>query len=108
MNEWPKITKDTPVEVMRKTHQKIWQYVMDHDEKPDCLYISKCVACEYVFRSNKGCEQCPIEWPGSGNCFKPDGLYRQWLKFMSTEQYSRARQLARLIRDVKWKGENSV
>lgn len=45
---WPEITKNTPIEKVKKIHQQIWNYVIEHGKKPKTPYYFDCVACEYA------------------------------------------------------------
>lgn len=104
---WPEITKDTPLTEVKRIHQAIWDYVIEHGEKPNTPYMSNCIACEYahwiLFRN---CDCCPVYWPAIKNgsrfctgCFSGDGLYSKWcLNKLNV-------QLAKQIRDLPFKYE---
>lgn len=107
-NEWPIITKDTPLEEIKAIHQRIWDYVIEHGKKPETPYVSNCVACEYddlFFLSLPGnCYFCPIIWP-NGCCFSFHGnwLYSKWQKEKNPEKKT---ELAHQIRDLPFKYES--
>lgn len=46
--KYSKITKDTPIEELKRIHQAIWDYVIENNRKPCTPYVSNCVACEYA------------------------------------------------------------
>lgn len=117
---WPKITKDTPIEEVKKIHQQIWDYVIEHGEKPMTPYASDCAACEYDELYEGRCRSCPIVWPADdddeGRCCNipldddaPEnwwtrpvsGLYGRWDRSTGEERT----ELARQIRDLPWKFE---
>lgn len=99
MDEWPKINEYTPVEVVKETHQRIWQYVIDFGEKPITPYLSNCAACN----GSESCIECRIDWPEGKRCDSYDGLYYSWLFAKRLCKKDEARHFAELIRDVKFK-----
>lgn len=105
---WPEITKDTPIEEVKKIHQRIWDYAIEHGHKPDTPYKCNCVACEYDEKHICLCRSCPIVWPeninGDNYCCDIDsysGLHDLWIKATDKEKT----ELARQIRDLPWKFE---
>ena len=116
--DWPKITKDTPMEELKRIHQTIWDYAIEHGKKPETPYFLDCVACEWCklcFGNPHGqkCSHCPIIWPGNSDhpcCVSPqdDGLYDLFCH--SSRSYLRSgrderKVFAKLIRDLPWKFE---
>lgn len=115
--EWPEITTDTPIEEVKRIHQKIWDYAIKHEEKPETPYKCDCAACEYVKQScveRFDCQFCPIIWPknakGNQVCDKEGGLYVLWdlacwdAKFRNGDP-QKSTELAHQIRDLPWKFE---
>lgn len=103
---WPEITKDTPIEEVKRIHQRIWDYAIEYGTKPVTPYASFCAACAYIKARLELCKDCPIIWP-NGKCFGGrygDGyLYSEW--FNSTDKQKT--ELARQIRDLPWKFESN-
>lgn len=104
--EWPKITKETPLEEIKAIHQRIWDYVIEHGKKPDTPYHGDCAACEYdnVMSINDidNCSKCPIAWPGDVKCGSIESLYRKRCLEQGLEKEI---ALARQIRDTPFKYE---
>ena len=103
--KWPKITKDTPMEELKRIHQAIWDYAIEHGEKPETPYRSNCIACEWGDMHENHCLSCPIIWPGNrgcNSCLEEGGLYRQFYQDCSILDKA---ELAKQIRDLPWKFE---
>lgn len=104
--EWPKINADTSIEEVKKIHEDIWNYAIEHGEKPETPYASDCAVCEYVIMSAKFCRDCPIIWPENSDrfrvCYGVEGLYNKWDSKIGQEKT----ELARQIRDLPWKFES--
>lgn len=98
---WPKITEDTPLEEIKKIHQRIWDYAIEYGHRPETPYMSDCIACEYDDLHKRGCCSCPILWPDA-HCHS-GGLYTKWRNTIGDEKI----ELARQIRDLPWKFENN-
>lgn len=108
---WPEITKDTPLTEVKRIHQAIWNYVIEHGEKPDTPYHGDCVGCEYEFLYPRSidtlCKICPIYWPktadGTRSCIGDcnSGLYD---RFMNGGDFERL-EVAKQIRDLPFKYE---
>lgn len=99
---WPKITKNTPLEEIKRTHQQIWQYVVENGEKPNTPYLHHCVLCEYASiirgESKKGiCNYCPVDVYNASCCL--NGLFRKWA--FGTDEIKEL--YAKAIRDVPFK-----
>ena len=73
--DWAKITKDTPLEEIKRIHQTIWDYAIENGRKPDTPYVCNCAACEWhcIHTGNRpgnyGIDNlcydgCPIAWDG--------------------------------------------
>lgn len=108
--KWPEITKDTPIEEVKRIHQAVWDYVVEHGEKPITPYRMDCICCEYVFIHKNKCNFCPILWPadefGDRYCCMAHpniGLYDRWIEAVGGEKI----ELASQIRDLPWKFENN-
>lgn len=108
--DWPEITKDTPLTEVKRIHQTIWDYVIEHGEKPDTPYRGDCIGCEYDILYNKSldsCEFCPIYWPktidGAHSCVGEydSGLYD---RFMNGGDFERL-EVAKQIRNLPFKYE---
>lgn len=103
---WPKITKDTPLEEVKRIHQKIWDYAIEHGEKPSTPYRNDCAACEYCHVT---CKHCPIDWKDDLIgivLFGCSRLYRAWNGAQHiSENEERAISLAKKIRDIPFKYE---
>lgn len=115
--DWPKISKDTPLTEVKRIHQAIWDYVIEHGKKPDTPYRCDCAGCEYdslyeiKFEgcTHEECERCPIYWPETeetGNkhfCVgvKKFGLFDKWLCAKGEEKV----EIAHQIRDLPFKYE---
>lgn len=103
--EWPRITIKTPIEEVKKIHQRIWDYAIEHGEKPITPYLADCVACAYDALYENDCKDCPIIWPKNEyeqtGCCGSNGLHTRWL-FADGEEKT---ELARQIRDLPWKFE---
>lgn len=103
--EWPKITKDTPIEEVKRIHQQIWDYAIEYGHKPFTPYVYDCICCVYDNLYGRTCNFCPILWPinddGGPYCCSPNGLYLKWSYASGDEQT----ELARQIRDLPWKFE---
>lgn len=101
---WPEITKDTPLEEIKRIHQQIWQYVVENGKKPATPYLFSCSACEYVAEFTDSwelghCDICPIAWGERRSKIEPCGeLYYQWSEFPTKET-------AEQIRDIPFKYE---
>lgn len=98
--EWPEITKDTPIEEVKRIHQQIWDYVIEQGYKPNVPYVAKCAACAYNEAHFENCRDCPIVWPNDV-CYGKAGLFDMWEKEYGQEKT----ELARQIRDLPWKFE---
>lgn len=100
--EWPEITKDTPMEELKRIHQQIWDYAIVFGYKPKTPYKSNCVACHWKSVHKKTCRHCPIIWPGK---FIPYlcifSLYGEW----TTATEDKKVELAKQIHDLPWKFE---
>lgn len=111
---YPVITKRTVLEELKHVHQEIWNYVIEHGEKPQTIYRNDCVCCEYVMLENRyknltreKCDKCPILWPQNLKkmryCDGPGGIYTTWhLCNIPNER----QKLAKQIRDLPWKFES--
>lgn len=118
---WPEISKDTPIEEVKRIHQKIWDYVIEHGEKPDTPYTFDCVACEYAslkidthkmvdviddfknhYEAHNFCYNCPIKWPNNQWCPSLDSIFRKWF---DENGPSNMANIAKQIRDLPWKFE---
>ncbi len=112
---YPKVTADTPIEELQDIHKRIWDYTIQHGEKPDNPYIDKCVACEYAcgicgFDSElenrpailtdiiELCNNCPIKWEDGLICYQTGSLYRRWY-FSYGDIHD---EYAKQIRDVEF------
>lgn len=115
--QWPEITKDTPLTEVKRIHQQIWDYVIEHGEKPNTPYYYDCVGCEVAILFPKLFENpdttcldnidysfCPICWPENISnkkmCIR-GGLYTKWFFTSGQEKANIARQ----IRDLPFKYE---
>lgn len=108
---WPEITKDTPLTEVKRIHQAIWDYIIEHGEKPDTPYLFNSVACEYdcIFNKNEPvCVHCPIFWEKNWDkktahpiCRGSNGIYTKW--YMASRE--EANKLAQQIRDLPFKYE---
>lgn len=108
---WPKITKDTPLTEVKRIHQAIWDYAIEHGEKPETPYNSNCAACNYAKMlsqfGDEYCSRCPIVWPRIptsvyiNRCFSTGGPYSKWRNSTGEEKT----ELARQIRDLPFKYE---
>lgn len=102
---WPKITKDIPMEELKRIHQAIWDYVIKYGKKPKTPYLLGCVCCAYDSWYLNDCNYCPIIWPknlfGHATCAGDNGLHTQWLRAIGEEKTALAHQ----IRDLPWKFE---
>lgn len=84
--DWPKITKDTPVEEVFEIHRRIWDDVLTRFEKtgelekPDTPYVSDCVLCQYA---HMDCFYCPADWGSKKDDTPHDcvssGMFRQFM-----------------------------
>lgn len=111
----PETTKDTPIEEVKRIHQRIWDYVIKYGEKPETSYPSSCVACAYtrIHDDAGSCNRCPILWPkfNARRCCinNGSGLYDIYLKLLCYKHPIRdrikMRILAKQIRDLPWKFE---
>lgn len=102
--EWPEITKETPLEEIKRIHQRIWDYVIEHGEKPKTPYIANCVVCEsrHIQNADFICMKCPIAWPNNLTCMDYYNLYCLWARQKDREK---SVKLARQIRDLPFKYE---
>lgn len=121
---WPEITKDTPLTEVMRIHQQIWDYVIEHGEKPDealVQYAFGCSACEYaesvsrqqyeivavcddfgnIYQTNNFCLSCPIKWPNNQHCPSRDSIFRRWIE----EDSFKKSNIAKQIRDLPFKYE---
>lgn len=105
---WPEITSDTPLEVVRDIHRRIWDYVIEHGEKPDTPYKLDCVLCSY----SKDCENCPARWSlletdeGDPPCLNYDSPYYDWCTWSLIENDSEiVKEYAIKVRDIPFKEE---
>lgn len=102
---WPEITKDTPLTEVKRIHQAIWDYVIEHGKKPDTPYHYDCVACTYDNLYSIDCSTCPIIWPknrdGENICTGFHGVYTKWVSKTGKEKT----ELACQIRDLPFKYE---
>lgn len=99
----PKITKDTPLEEIKRIHRQIWKYVVKIGRKPYTPYCFHCVDCEYVRvteNSLLNCyNKCPIAWFSTTEDGLPCGTeFYQWLDCQTKET-------AEKIRDIPFKYE---
>lgn len=118
--DWPKITKDTPLEEIRRIHKAIWQYVVENRYKPDTPYRNNCVLCEHTLNLNQGlCINCPAKWKTEGipyeadNCYQKGSPYYWWKRYiwggfdqnvdLKDISYTET-QLAEMVRDIPFKG----
>lgn len=104
--EWPEITAETPLSEVKRIHQLIWDYVIEHREKPETPYRNNCVLCQYALSKQRWysdlgdmCKYCPVKWPDekkytNGKCL----LYERWC-------WTRDPELAKQIRDVLFEGD---
>lgn len=123
---WPKITKDTPLTEVKRIHQAIWDYVIEHGEKPDeafAQYTLGCSVCEYaklvmsgqqykavgvcddfgnIYTPNNFCLDCPIKWPNNQYCPSRNSIYRRWT---NENDSFRKSNIAKQIRDLPFKYE---
>lgn len=103
--KWSEITKDTPIEEVKMIHQKIWDYVIEHGDKPKTPYLCCCAACEYKNTQGIKCVSCPIIWPenrfGDHVCHDINGLHTKWANAIGERKI----ELACQIRDIPWKFE---
>lgn len=98
---WPEITKGTPLTEVKRIHQAIWDYAIEHGEKPKTPYISDCAGCEYT---SGLCSYCPICWPENSYFEKIcilGGLFTQWRETSGQEKVD----LVCKIRDLPFKYE---
>lgn len=103
--EWPEITKDTPIEEVMRIHRRIWDYVIEHGEKPVTPYASDCAFCqyyeahfdEYITNCN---DVCLGDWGEGLWCMT--SIYGMWLCTGDEIEY---KELAKQIRDIKLKEE---
>ena len=106
--EWPIITKDTPLSEIKEIHRRIWDYVIEHGEKPETPYVYDCVLCEYSdirydVRGIRSCSECPARWPGKlARCYVLGTDYSGWCEESDPEK---KRLLAMKIRDIEFKEE---
>lgn len=103
-SSWPIVDERTPVDQLEFIHKKIWNYVIEHGEKPDTPYLNNCVACDSAKHVDFGvaiivCCQCPIKWPDEAICRCSWSLYNRWRQ--SDGEVSI--ELAKQIRDVDWR-----
>lgn len=106
--DWPEITKDTPLEEIKRIHQRIWQYVVENGEKPsDTGYQCNCVLCEYDIVisdvSNDNCDSCPVATDNRYRCL--NGMYGLWDEAVCSGDIILAKSLAEKIRDIPFKYE---
>lgn len=121
---WPEITKDTPIEEVKRIHQQIWDYVAEYGRKPDDVYFKYmfgCAPCHYAYRNNcineptilidrfkrpynshPFCRICPIKWPNNQACTFPNSLFTKWDYEQDPPQKAK---LAKEIRNLPWKFE---
>lgn len=119
--DWPEITKDTPLEEVRRIHRAIWQYVVENGEKPDTPYECDCVLCEYTGVRYLTCDGCPAKWQMDKILYKADECtqkgspYYWWRKYRWSGYYQfidheripyTKTQLAEMIRDIPFKGDD--
>lgn len=114
---WPEISKDTPIEELKRIHKMIWDCAIENEgRKPDAPYISRCVACSYSALITtddnwwRRCNNCPIKWPGRERCSHVGSLYdaycntrRIYDEHPNEENHNRLIELCEAIRDIEWK-----
>lgn len=124
--KWPEITKDTPLEEVKRIHQMIWDYVIEHGEKPETPYENNCAFCEYGCSIAKDeddyhykydlytipvynmCKYCPGDWthediPAGSDfaCERNGGLYGRWSNaYCKIDEEAFVTDLAKQIRDI--------
>lgn len=104
--DWPEITKDTPQTEVKRIHQLIWNYVIEHGKKPFTPYVNDCVLCVYaqntiphrVHYIETLCRFCPASWTENIACPYDESLFNRWNK-------TRDPELAKQIRDIPFKYE---
>lgn len=97
--DWPEITKDTPLEEIKRIHQQIWQYVVENGEKPETPYLSDCVCCSYcVARYGGNCFYFPAKWHDESGCCHESSEFDIW-------NHSRTEETAQAVRDIPFKYE---
>ena len=101
---WPIITKDTPLSEIKEIHRRIWDYVIEHGEKPYTPYESDCVLCEYDRACDDDCSHCPAKWSGV-RCVSSGSEYYAWLDESDPEK---KRHLAIKVRDIEFKESDDV
>lgn len=121
---WPEITKDTPIEEIKRIHQKIWDYVIEHGKKPVDVhekYFFGCSSCQYahlnddyyktilmedifgdIYDAHSFCRKCPIKWLNNRGCTHLNSIYRRW---SHEGDFSRKADIAKQIHDLPWKFE---
>lgn len=105
--DWPEITKDTPLEEIKRIHQQIWQYVVENGKKPETPYRTNCVLCSYVLLHKNSCTDCAVDWGNEcASCCTEDTLYDRWrrARYYCNNKEQR-KELAEKIRDIPFKYE---
>lgn len=97
-NEWPEITVDTTLDELKEIHERIWNYAIEHYQKPETPYFSNCACCEYDMISEPVtiCRYCPL---GQDFC-EAGGIYYRWVQAITQRDVEEAKRLATLIRDA--------
>ena len=102
---WPKITKYTTLEEVREIHRRIWDYAIEHGEKPETPYKLNCVLCEYAYMQSQyviWCRACPADW-GEPTCARRGSPYYLWAHAENDPELKSF--FAKNIRDVPFKEE---
>lgn len=107
---WPEITADTDMSTLRLIHKKIWQYVVDHNRKPNTPYINGCALCRYAYLMNEKsinsmCDKCPAVWGDGGFCYASTSLFSRW---SNESDPDKRREYAEAIRDISFKSDLEV
>lgn len=113
--EWPEITKDTPLEEVKRIHQEIWNYVIVFGHKPDTPYPSDCAACAYCYAKDPDLKSvgpcfdlCPIAWEKEDIKYPSHTYYicgKEFYQWMGATSYNEAMKAAIKIRDIPFKFE---
>lgn len=107
---WPPITKDTPLEEIKRIHQQIWQYTIDHGIKPiTYIYDNDCVLCQYdTIMSGLDdalCSHCPAYFNGEHDACL-GGMLQDYISAIRVDHDKNlAKRLAEQIRDIPFKYE---
>lgn len=113
--EWPEITAQTPIEEVKRIHERIWDFVINHGHKPArAPYPVGCALCQYAtvklleagFSINMIwkhlCIACPSVVGRQGNKSCLGGLYDEWRH--NQHDYI----LAKKIRDIEFVDEETI